>query len=1361
MPTYYLARVENEIASCGGGSFASSASMKSDAPDLVLKVQEQPLECSLVIQVDSLGIVQAVNGGQVRFVEIFGQDLRLPESGSSCLDFFASECETRFEGGGRWAKTLKEVLDLQSAGARIESCLSDSTAKCWIEITIIPLLVGDSSGALITCIDITSRKQAELELRHREAQGRAIVDLEPECVMIVDREGRVQEMNPAGLKIIEAGSLAEVKDGLIVNLVHPDDREKLQLHHRLVIEGESGQQNFRVIGLKGTLSWIEMHSVPLRDAGDRMISMLSVARDISERKKVEGRLRQSEATMATAQGISHFGSWELDLTVLDVTSNNSLRWSDEVYRIFGYEVGGIETTNEIFFSAVHPDDREMIRLAVSEAIRSHGRYSIDHRIILPNGEVRHIHEDAQIFLDERTGQPLRMVGTAHDITERKLEEEAFKTSELRFRHAFTNASVGFAITDMRGVVLHINKHYCQIIGYAENEMIGRSFASVTHPDDVARKQVLNQKLIAGEISDFIVEKRYLCKNGEVAWVENSVSAIRDESGVALNMVVLCKDITKSRHNQEQLRLLEACVAHLNDIVLITEPEPLNEPGPRIVFVNDSFTRQTGYTREEALGRNPRFLQGPATDQFALGRMHTALAQGQPSKEELINYKKDGSAFWVEIDIVPITDLNGLTSHFVAVQRDITARKEAADRLWRSNLRYERQHVALARMIRGGVMQAVHLESAFRLITEEIAHAMEVERVSIWRYDQNRSSIVCQMLFEAGARRHSSGLELQGGDYPAYFRAMAQNDTIAADDAQRDPRTREFTASYLSPQGITSMLDAPLHVGGVLAGVLCQEHVGPLRTWLPEEKSFATSMANFISLVLAQWERRQVEDMLRQQASLLDKANDAILVRDLDHNITYWNKSAESLYGWTAEEARGRKVSELLYVDDSQFEEKNNKVLTDGEWAGEILQVTKTGKEVTVEGRWTLVRDTEGRPKCVLAINTNITEQKRLEDQILRSQRMESIGTLAGGIAHDLNNVLTPIMMSVDLLNLRIKDEVCRETLETIASSARRGADMLNQVLSFARGMEGQKTRLKISRLLQDLARIVGDTFPKNIQLRLQDELLDTDAVSGDATQIHQVLLNLCVNARDAMPAGGALTIKAAHILIDAQYAAMNIEAREGPHIMISVEDDGVGIASEILPKVFDPFFTTKEMGKGTGLGLSTSLAIMKSHGGFFRVYSELGHGSCFHVYLPAQPTQVMDQPVVEEPVLPRGNQELVLLVDDEAAVREITRQTLEAYGYRVLLAADGVEAVTLYSKHQHDIALVLTDMRMPVMDGSTTIQVLMKMNPEVCIIAASGINSNSGIAKAAGTGVRQFLPKPYTAETILRALHNVLNEQQQ
>ncbi len=1332
--------------------------MKPEAPDSLPHTLQQDMPRHLIILLDAHGVIQAVDGGWNPFQRPECRDFQMPGIGGCCFDFFAATSESWPEDSKIWSSALRKVLDRLSAGVRIESCLPVSSAKFWIETSIVPLSVLGEPCVLITCIDISQRKHAEEDLRKNQEQLRAIIDYEPECVKIVDLEGKLREMNPAGLKIIDADSLAKVEGRQIVDLVHPDDRGAYLQLHQQVCAGKAGRQTFRVISAKGRLVWVETHSVPLHDSSGMVASVLSLTRDISERKEVEKRLLQSEASMAAAQRISHFGSWEFELSNIDDLNSNPLHWSDEIFRIFGYEVGEIEPTNENFFRAVHPDDREMIQQAVAETIQTQGRYSIDHRIILPDGRVRHIHEDAQIFLDESTGKPLKMVGTAHDITDRKLAEEALKTSETRFRHAFANASVGFAITDMSGIILHINKQYCHITGYAEDEMIGKSFTFITHPDDVARKQELNQKLIAGEIEDFIVEKRYLCKNGELAWVENSVSVIRDDAGVALNMVVLCKDITTAHRNQEQLRLLETCIAHLNDTVLITEAAPLREPGPRIVFVNEAFTKHTGYTQQDAIGRNPRFLQGPDTDQATVNRIRDALSEGRPVKEELINYKKDGSAFCLEMDIMPVSSPTGDLTHFVAIQRDITARKLADDRLRKSNLRYENQRAALARLMRGGVMQATHLDDALRVITEEIAKAMEIERVSIWRFDQNRGAIVCQELFEASLTRHSSGLELQAEDYPAYFAAMGQNEMIAADDARQDPRTCEFTGRYLVPLGITSMLDAPLHVGGVLAGVLCQEHVGPMRAWAPEEQSFAVSLANFISLVLAQWERRQIEDTLRQQASLLDKANDAILVRDLDHTITYWNKSAENLYGWTAEEAVGRKISELLYSNDALFVEKNLRVLTDGEWKGEIQQKTKTGEELVVEGRWTLVRDPAGRPKCILAINTNITEKKRLEDQIFRTQRMESIGTLAGGIAHDLNNVLTPIMMSVDLLKLRISDQSCQETLGTIASSAHRGAEMLNQVLSFARGVEGHKTPLHVNRLMQDLARIVRDTFPKNIHLHVL-EPPESWTVPVDSTQIHQVLLNLCLNARDAMPAGGALTIRTENIIIDAQYAAMNIEAREGPHVLISVEDDGVGITRENLQKIFDPFFTTKGPGKGTGLGLSSTLAIVKSHGGFIRVYSETGHGSRFNVYLPAQPAQAMEQPAIEpECSLPHGNQALVLLVDDEAAVREITRQTLEAYDYRVLLASDGAEAVMLYSKHQKEIAVVLTDMMMPVMDGSTTIQVLLKMNPEVRIIAASGLNSNGNMSKAAGLGVSHFLPKPYTAETVLRSLRHVLEE---
>ncbi|MCC5845484.1 MAG: response regulator [Verrucomicrobia bacterium] len=497
------------------------------------------------------------------------------------------------------------------------------------------------------------------------------------------------------------------------------------------------------------------------------------------------------------------------------------------------------------------------------------------------------------------------------------------------------------------------------------------------------------------------------------------------------------------------------------------------------------------------------------------------------------------------------------------------------------------------------------------------------------------------------------------------------------------------------------------------------------------------------------------ERLREQAELLNKAQDAILVRDLENRILFWNKSAEKLYGWTESEAAGRDCVDLLYRNPDIFAAATAETMEKGEWVGELNQITKSGDTIIVEGHWTLVRDEKGNPKSVLAINTDITKRKALEQQFLRAQRMESIGTLAGGIAHDLNNVFSPIVMANDLLKFYIQDPEGLEILDTINRSAKRGAEMVSQVLSFAKGMDGRRVNLQVKHLVRDIEQIVRDTFPKNIQLvpRLSEHLW---TVEGDPTQLHQVLVNLCVNARDAMEDGGEIRIIAENVRLDEQYAAMNIEARVGPHVRIEVEDNGGGIPKEILNKIFDPFFTTKETGKGTGLGLSTSLAIVKSHGGFIRAYSDKGMGSKFRIYLPAK-TESDGMPLpVEEPDLPRGHGETVLVVDDEAAIRQITRHTLEAFGYRVLDAADGAEAVSIYAEKPDGIDVVLTDMMMPVMDGPATIKVLRRFNPDVRIIGASGITGNGKIAKAADAGVSHFLPKPYTAETLLKAIRKIL-----
>lgn len=388
---------------------------------------------------------------------------------------------------------------------------------------------------------------------------------------------------------------------------------------------------------------------------------------------------------------------------------------------------------------------------------------------------------------------------------------------------------------------------------------------------------------------------------------------------------------------------------------------------------------------------------------------------------------------------------------------------------------------------------------------------------------------------------------------------------------------------------------------------------------------------------------------------------------------------------------------------------------------------------------------------------DLTERKKLEEQFFRAQRMESIGTLAGGIAHDLNNVLAPILLSVALLKEATRDDGLRALLETVEGCAQRGADLVQQVLSFARGVEGRRIIVNPLHLMRELLRTMRDTFPRSIDIRFESSG-DLWTVTGDATQIHQVFLNFCVNARDAMPESGRLTVSMENIVLDETYAAMNIDGRAGAYVVVTVADSGAGIPPEIRERIFEPFFTTKEIGKGSGLGLSTSLAIVKSHGGFIHVYSEMGQGTKFKVYLPANPTATSANEVVVDTPLPCGHGELVMVVDDEPAIRAIAKVTLERFGYRVIVATNGAEAVALYATRRSEIALVLTDMAMPVMDGPATIIALKSIDPSVRIIGSSGLTSNDGVAKAVGAGVQHFVPKPYTAETLLTTLRLALHE---
>ena len=504
-------------------------------------------------------------------------------------------------------------------------------------------------------------------------------------------------------------------------------------------------------------------------------------------------------------------------------------------------------------------------------------------------------------------------------------------------------------------------------------------------------------------------------------------------------------------------------------------------------------------------------------------------------------------------------------------------------------------------------------------------------------------------------------------------------------------------------------------------------------------------------------RKQSDERIRQQASLLEKSQDAILVCDLAFRILFWNKGAERIYGWQSDEILGRELCEAICSGDASIIEKARKLLeTENELQEETANYTKDGKKITVVSRWTLVRNEQGQPDYILLVNSDITELKHTEEQLYRAQRLESIGTLAGGIAHDLNNVLSPILMAVEMLQ---SDEIIEKAgepwLSIIGENTKRGADLIKQVLTFARGMEGERVNVQLRHLIKDLIKVLGETLPKTITVKYDIEP-ELDLVSADPTQIHQILMNLAVNARDAMPDGGTLTIKANNISIDENYAQMNIEAEPGNYVLLTVEDTGSGMSEDVLKRIWDPFYTTKEVGKGTGFGLSTALSIIKSHDGFINVYSEPNNGTQFSIYLPASKSAAETSVKKQKTPYPTGSGELILVVDDEENILQVTTATLEKYGYKTLTASDGTEAIAVYTQNEK-IDLVITDMSMPYMDGAATIRALRKMNPHLKIISASGL-TNFQRADHKDLNTNAFLLKPFTAEKLLTTIAEVLAE---
>jgi two-component system, cell cycle sensor histidine kinase and response regulator CckA len=518
----------------------------------------------------------------------------------------------------------------------------------------------------------------------------------------------------------------------------------------------------------------------------------------------------------------------------------------------------------------------------------------------------------------------------------------------------------------------------------------------------------------------------------------------------------------------------------------------------------------------------------------------------------------------------------------------------------------------------------------------------------------------------------------------------------------------------------------------------------------------TDRVNLLWLLRDWRDRKKAEEQIREQATLLNITTDAIIVSDLSGKILFWNKAAEKLYGWTKEEIIGQQIDRLLDIKSvAKAISIQSKISNKGNWHGELNQITKTGEQIIVESRCTLIRDLNDRPKSILIVNTDITLIKELQEQSMRKQRMESVGVFASAMAHDFNNILTPILGLAQLLPSMLGNASDREKelFKIIETNVRRGTNLLKQILLFVRGATGQRESLQLSLLLSEVKQLIVANFPKSIELE-NNVGCDLKTIYGDVTQLHQVFMNLCLNARDAMPEGGTLTVSAENFALDETYAQMESEARVGPYVVVTVKDTGVGIPPENMARIFEPFFTTKEVGKGTGFGLATAMGIVKSHGGFIQVSSELDKGTEFKVFLPAQETEATYSE--EDRDFPQGNQELILIVDEEVSICQVAQTALSRYNYRVLTAGNGVDAIAIYLQHQHEINAVVMDLKMPSMDGMMAVRTLQEINPQVKIILSSGTNLDNWAHSSIDHKIRAFLSKPYTATELLTTLHEII-----
>lgn len=1205
----------------------------------------------------------------------------------------------------------------------IEQTESADGRRSWVETAKVPLLdeQGNAYGILGLSSDITERRRMQEALREAEERYRNVVDSAFDGNLVY-QDGVVCTMSAACAPIL--GYRIEETVGMeVLQLVVPEDRERLKA---AIVKSGFGVYECRALRKDGTSFPVELSARDCVHEG-RAARIVAV-RNLTERKQAEARLRESEEKFASA-----FRKAPVMFALSEVESGVYIDVNEEVLRVSGFtreEMIGHSSVDMGWLA-------EASRVRLVEELRGHGDIG-GSEIELRAKDGRKVFGFVRGELITVAGRECLLTVTA-DVTEHKRAEETLRARDAYIQMVFERAPIGFAVQtldtrEIRFVSPRFEAVYGLPPGAIQN---GDDFYRLAYPDPDRREQVRSQveaDIRSGDPARMRWENAPLTlSSGEQRHVTATVIPIPDQNLLVSTVL----DVTEQVRAESELRRDDARFRSLATI--------LQHQG-------DSGDAFLGFALEEVIrftGSNFGFIrpydEGRAVFTRAIVSQASRESSGIPAKG-WTEMTLEEAGKWAEAvrQRRPVllndcaANLAALPSGHVPLRRFLTMpifrgnKIVAVVGVANKENEYDEKDIEQLRLLMDAVWRVVEQADAVEALrTSEDRYRNLVETCVDWIWETD----VAGRLTYSSPRVHNllgyAPEEVIGRtafDFMAKPEADRVRPLIAPSRARREP--------------FLFIENAMIHHDG---------HFVVFETSAVPKHAADGTFLGYRGMNRDITVRRAAEKALRLHNAALEAAANAVLITDRQGLIEWANVAFTQLSGWALKDCIGRNPRDLLESGqhDRVFFQNLWKTILDGQvWHGEIVNRRKDGTLRTEEMTITPLEDENGKIAHFIAIKQDITDRKAMEAQLLQSQRLEAIGTLAGGIAHDLNNILAPMLMISALIRDKLAEQPDRDMLDLLHRGAQRGADIVQQLLVFSRGsQDDRRTVVQPRYVLKEMTSLVRETFPREIGLK-------TSVAAGlwpihtEQTLLHQVIMNLCVNARDAMTGGGTLTINATnHTGVEQRSGVGTV--KPGAYVVIEVADTGHGIPPDIQARIFDPFFSTKPVGKGTGLGLSTVLAIVQRHGGYITVDSIVNEGSSFKVYWPAMP--LVDAPEVVEfvPMPRRGQGELILVVDDEGDIREAMKVTLEKHGYQVVVAADGQDALTVFCACAGEIRLVLTDIMMPELNGVALVDELRRLDPKLPIIATSGLAESEQLAQLKALEVSEILMKPYAADTLL------------